>query len=129
MTSIADLVRLTLDVPAVAKPGVPVPITLRVENTRDHAIELTLRGRTIAFDVLVRDSAGQLVWQRLGGAMIPAILRLEPLAAREALELRTEWPASVLSGDFVVEATLFTDGADLRPSPVSVNLGREADDR
>ena len=133
--ALRDAVRLELDVPSTAPVGLPVSITLRVENLRDHPIELTLRGRTIAFDVIVRRADGTVAWQRLGGGMIPAILRLEPLAARAVLELRTLWDPSLtdarpVAGEFMVEAVLFTDGPDLRPPPARLRVipGEAAND-
>jgi hypothetical protein len=86
-----DAVRLRLVVPAEARVGRPVPLTLRVENTSDGAIDLYLRGREIAFDVVVSRTDGGVVWRRLEGEVIPAIIQLKTLPPREALELRAEW--------------------------------------
>lgn len=114
--------------PEDARIGVPVPIELRVENLRDHPIDLTLRGRTIAFDVIVRRRGGAVVWRRLENAGIPAIARLEVLGPREVLTLPTVWDLSTndgapaLAGEYLVEGVLFTDGPDLRTPPAALRL-------
>ena len=124
-------VRLELDAPASARLGSTIPITLRVENLRDAPTELTLRGRTITFDGVVRQVDGTEVWRRLDGAPIPAIARLEILGEREVLELGTEWGlvtsagAPVAAGVYELEGVLFTDGPDLRSPPVRVRVTAE----
>jgi hypothetical protein len=123
MTSLPDGLRLTLDVPREARRDTPVPITLRIENIGDRLLELTLRGRSIAFDVTVRDSKGRIIWQRLANTMIPAIARLEQLEPEQAVELHTDWRAGGSPpGEYLVEAELFTDGAPLRPPSSAVRL-------
>jgi hypothetical protein len=114
----ADALRLALDVPASARVGVPVPIALRVENVAGRPVELYLRGRTIAFDVVVTRADGRVAWRRLAGASIPAIVQLRVLAAGETLVLRTAWdqrtgdgvPAGV--GRYTVRGLLLTDRAE-----------------
>jgi hypothetical protein len=60
------------------------------------------------------------VWQRLAGAVVPAIVRLETLAAGAALELRATWDqrgaggAPVAPGRYAARALLLTDG----PAPL-----------
>jgi hypothetical protein len=133
--SAADLsqVRLELDVPATAPVGSTIPITLRVENLRDEPTELTLRGRTIAFDVVVRHADGRVVWRRLDGAMIPGIARLEVLEARAVLEFLTEWRlvgndhVPVTPGVYELEGVLLTDGPDLRTPPMPLLVMAVAD--
>jgi hypothetical protein len=123
MTSLPDGLRLTLDVPSEARRDIPVPIALRIENIGDRLLELTLRGRSIAFDVIVRDANGRIIWRRLANTMIPAIARLEQIEPRQALELHADWRTSGSPpGDYLVEAELFTDGAPLRPPSATVRL-------
>jgi hypothetical protein len=113
-------VRVELDVPATVCRGSPVPIIVRLINPLDRPIDLTLRGRTIAFDVVVRHAGGRVIWRRLGGVPVEAIARLEVLGARETLALRADWSLDTDAGDAVdagayeVEGVVFTDGADLR---------------
>ena len=86
-----DSLRLRVEVPASVRQGTSVPVTLRVENVSPRPVELYLRGRTIAFDVIVARAGGQVVWRRLDGAAIPAIVQLRVLAPGEALVLRATW--------------------------------------
>ena len=124
----SDAPCLTLDVPAEARVGSTVPITLRVENPGDHPIDLYLRGRTIAFDVVVRRAGGQVVWRRLENAMIPAILRLEVLPPGQALELRTSWSLTTSAGStaapgaYVLQGLLLTDGPELRTDSLTLRV-------
>lgn len=122
-------VRLRLEVPAEARAGTTVPILLRIENPGDAATDLYLRGRTIAFDVVVRRASGEVAWRRLEGHVIPAVLRLEVLAAHEALELRTEWNqrtnagAQVGPGSYVLRGLLLTDApSPLETEPVTLRV-------
>jgi len=125
-TSPTDSVRLELDVPAEARVGSTVPITLRVRNVGDRPIDLYLRGRTIAFDVIVRRPGGEPVWRRLEHEIIPAILRLETLGPRQVLELHAEWfldaeaRAGVAAALYHLEGLLLTDGAPLRTEAVTL---------
>ena len=123
MTPLPDGLRLTLDVPSEPRRDILVPIVLRIENAGDRLLELTLRGRSIAFDVIVRDSSGSVTWRRLANTMIPAIARLEQLEPGQALELHAAWrPGGSPPGEYLVEAELFTDGAPLRPPSSAVRL-------
>ena len=128
MSGDASLIRLELDMPVEARIDAPLALTLRLVNGHDHAVEITLRGRTIAFDVVVRRRGGAVVWRRLENAAIPAIARLEMLGPREVLTLRTVWDlttndgAPALAGEYLVEGVLFTDGPDLRTPPAALRL-------
>lgn len=127
---LSDSLRLELDVPAEARVGLPLPITLRVENAGDRPIDLYLRGRTIAFDIVVRREDGEVVWRRLEHEVIPAILRLETLAPRQVLELHTEWNletgtgSPVPPGSYVVQGTLLTEGPELSTPLVTLRVNR-----
>jgi hypothetical protein len=115
----SDTVRLRLDAPEAMPPGAPVPIVLRVENVTGRPLELHLRGRTIAFDLVVSDLEGSVVWRRLHEAIIPAILRLESLEPEGTLELFDSWSQRSNDGDpvepglYTVRGELLTDGAPL----------------
>ena len=115
--------RLELDVPPEVRVGSTVRIALRVTNIGSQSIELHLRGRTIAFDVIVRQADGEVVWRRLANQVIPAIVRLETLRPEQSLELRTRWHlAAVLPGIYVIEGILPTDGPDLRTGGVQIRV-------
>lgn len=96
-------------------------MTLRARNTGGSPLELYLRGRAIAFDILVAREDGAVVWQRLRGQTIPAILRVETLASGQVLELRDVWDQRdnagqrVAPGRYTVRGMLPTD----EPEPLS----------
>jgi hypothetical protein len=116
----ADALRLALDVPASARAGAPVAIVLRVENVAADPVALYLRGRAIAFDVVVTRADGRVVWRRLDGAIIPAVVQLRVLAPGETLALGAEWDqrtrdgAPAGPGRYTVRGLLLTD----RPEPL-----------
>jgi hypothetical protein len=126
--TLSDSLRLSLGVPAHSAAGTPVPFTLTVENVSGRPLDLYLRGRTIAFDIVVLDSAGVPVWRRLEGEMIPAILRLDALAPGQLLELSDQWdqrdnagrPAS--AGDYTAYGEVLTEGAPLRTPHVTLRI-------
>jgi len=123
-----DSLRLDLEVPVEARVGSAVPIALRVHNVADQPIDLYLRGRPIAFDVIVRRDSGEVVWRRLENAIIPAILRIETLPPHGMLELRADWSletttgAPVMPGTYAVQGVLFTEDAELRTVPVTLHV-------
>ena len=123
-----DSLRLELDVATEARVGSVVSIALRVRNVGDRPIDLDLRGRTVAFDVIVRRDSGEVVWRRLENAIIPAILRIETLAPNATLELRADWSlatttgATVTPGTYAVQGVLLTEDAELRTVPVSLHV-------
>jgi hypothetical protein len=117
-TVVPASLRFAIDVPPEVRVGETVPIILRLENVGARSLDLYLRGRTIAFDVSVRRGDGHAVWQRLAGAIIPAIIQYKALDPGEVLELRTEWDqrtddgTAVDSGLYTVQGYLPTDAPD-----------------
>ncbi len=115
MSSMADSLELSIDMPAQVRQGQPVLITLQVRNTTDRLLNLYLRGRTIAFDLVVSSPDGSLIWRRLAHEMIPAIIRVETLAPGEKLALEAVWSLQsndgepVLPGAYRVGGELLTD--------------------
>jgi hypothetical protein len=116
---ISDTLRLGIAAPERVPTGEPVPIALRVENVSGRALELHLRGRTVAFDLVVFDADGRELWRRLEGESVPAILRLESLAAGEVLELTDAWDQRTGAGERVptgvyqLRGEILTDGEPL----------------
>jgi hypothetical protein len=91
---------------------------IRLENVGETSLELYLRGRTIAYDILIRNEAGAVVWNRLEDEIIPGIIQVKVLEPNEALELSHEWHQRTNRGD-IVEPGLYsatgivlTDGPD-----------------
>jgi hypothetical protein len=93
-------------------------MTLRLQNIGDRPLDLYLRGRTIAFDVVVTRDDGSVVWRRLEGEIIPAIIQQVPLGAGEVVALQTEWDQRTSAGTptrpgrYDVQAILPTDERD-----------------
>jgi hypothetical protein len=96
---VSDTLRLRIQAPDHVPAGEPIPISLHLENISDRTLDLYLRGRTITFDLVVADAAGEVVWRRLEGEVIPAILRIEPLPAGESLTLEASWDQRTNAGD------------------------------
>jgi hypothetical protein len=94
---------------------------IRLENTGNTPVEVYLRGRTIAYDILIRDEAGEVVWQRLEGEMVPGIIQVKMLDAGEAFELSHDWDqrtnrgVAVEPGRYTAQGILLTDG----PKPLA----------
>jgi hypothetical protein len=125
-----DSLRLAMTLPARVGAGEPVAIVLQIANISGRGLDLYLRGRDITVDIIVRDTRGAVVWQKLAGASIPAILQLRPLAAGASLTVQEEWDQRTTSGRpvtpgrFVVEAVLLIDdGGSLRFPPARLEIG------
>jgi hypothetical protein len=121
-------VQLRLDAPNTARVGERVSLTIIVENPTDRPVDLYLRGRQIAFDVVVTDSDGVVVWRRLEGEIIPAIVQLKSLAPREVLALRTTWEQRsnrgrpLAAGLYSVRGLVLTDDAQAPLETAAVEL-------
>jgi len=114
---------VTLHLQQRARSGRGIPILVRVANTGAGPIELYLRGREPTFDVIVSGPGGDVVWSRLEGEIVQAILRLETLGPGEAMELHQEWDQRdnsgllVEPGRYTVKAVVLTDGTMVLESP------------
>ncbi len=124
----ADSMLVELVVPRNVATGQPVPMALRIRNIGDRPIELYLQGRPIAFDLTVRRE-GEVVWRRLEGATVSAILQIRTLAAGEVLELKERWTQQdnsgrrVGPGDYVVSGAVLTDREPLKAAAVPLRIG------
>lgn len=117
--AVSDSLRLETRVPERVSAGEPVPVVLRAENVSGGTLDLYLQGRTVAFDVVVTDAGGRVVWRRLEGEIVPAILRMETLEPGAALELDARWDQRsdagepVAPGRYTVHGELLTEGDPL----------------
>jgi hypothetical protein len=124
----SDSMRVEIVVPPRVAAGAPVPIAIRIGNTADRPIELHLQGRTVTFDLTVR-RGDAVVWRRLEGEGVQAILQLRPLAPGEVLVLEDTWRQQdnagrqVGPGEYTVSGTVPTDGAPLSVGPVPLRIG------
>jgi hypothetical protein len=95
-------------------------------------LELHLTGRPIAFDVTITRADGSVVWRRLEGQTIPAILRIELLPAGGVMELAGTWDQRTNAGEptgpgiYRVQGTLLTDApAPLETSPALLRISAQ----
>jgi Intracellular proteinase inhibitor len=123
-----DSMRVEIVVPPRVAVGEPVPIAIRIANTADRPIELHLQGRTVSFDLIVR-KGDMVVWRRLRGQSVPAILQLRMLAPGEVMELKDTWEQQddagrrVGPGEYSVSGEIPTDGPPLRAGPGLITIG------
>lgn len=119
--------RVEIVVPPNVTAGQPVPVTLRISNTSDRPITLYLQGRPIAFDLTVQHGS-EVVWRRLEGATVSAILQVRTLAPGESLDLKETWKQEnnagrrVDPGDYTVSGSVLTDREPLRTAPTHLRI-------
>jgi len=124
----SDSLRLELLMPSRVRAGEAVPLRVRAQNVSQRAFDLVLRGRSATIDVIIAGAGGDVVWRRLEGEIIPAIVHLRPLAAGEELEVGTTWNQrtnagrTVDPGEYVATGLLLVEGEPLRtpPKPLSI---------
>ncbi len=115
--------RLTLEAPARARIGEPVPLVFTVTNPGKSPVTLYLMGREPSADFQVSDAAGRRVWSRLRGETTMAALRLFPLDPGKGLTFRHAWSQrsdaglQVAPGVYRVFAVLLTDDPSGLASP------------
>ena len=102
--------------PGAARIGQRVPITLRLHNRSDGPVVAHFLGRTVAFDIVVTDASGTVVWRRLGEAAVPSILQIRTLAAGETLEWKDNWVPSA-AGRYRIQGVLPSDQPEPRRTP------------
>jgi hypothetical protein len=123
-----DSMQVEIVVPPKVAAGAPVPITIRIGNTTARPIELHLQGRTVVFDLIV-SRGDAVVWRRLEGESVTAILQLRMLAPGEVLELKDTWQQKdgtgrpVGPGEYSVTGVVPTDAAPIRAGPVTLRIG------
>jgi hypothetical protein len=123
---------VTLHAPESVAPGAAIPLTMRVENKSGEPLELYLRGREITYDLIVAVNDGAIIWRRLEGQIVQAILRLEVLAPGQVLEFRDSWDQRdnagnlVAPGLYTVRGTVLSDGSlTLESSAVPLRIDRK----
>lgn len=126
---LGDSIRFQVVVPESVRVGEPVPIVLRLTNTADRPLTLYLQGRPIAFDVTVRRSDRSIVWRRLEGQVVSAILAVRQLEPGGTLEFEERWRQvsndgkPVSPGEYSVTGSLPTDRpTPLESSPASLRI-------
>jgi hypothetical protein len=130
--SVNDSLRLYLDLPKEVKVGEEVVMTLRVKNAADRPLDLYLTGEPPAFDLIVTDEEGEVVWRRLEGQVVTMVLRLETLAPAAALTFSHPWDqrdddgVPVAPGTFTVRGEVLTEGDPL-VSPTRILVVRRSE--
>jgi hypothetical protein len=120
--------RFAISIPSHVRQGEPVPVTLTLTNTSPQPITAYLTGRPTAFDVEVADNSGQVIWRRLAGETVPAILGVRTLAPGEALTFETTWPQRdqrgrpAAPGRYTLSGVLATDAEPLRSLPAELRI-------
>jgi Intracellular proteinase inhibitor len=104
MSAGGSSIRLQLLAPARVKHGEPVPFTLHIVNAGDRRATLYLQGRPPAFDLLVQDDAGRMIWRRLAGATRLMVLGVRELGPGDALDFGDVWPQQDEAGRPVAPA-------------------------
>ncbi len=129
--TVADSLRIEIVAPYEIAAGSRVPITLKLTNATTRPIRLYLMGREIAFDFIVTGSDGSVVWRRLEGQAVPAILRIELVEPAGVLELEDVWDQRtnegrpVDPGSYSIRGLIPTDAEPLTTEPVSLRIHPE----
>jgi hypothetical protein len=125
----ADSMRFAIVLPNSVRAGEPVPVTLRLTNTGREPLTVYLQGRPIAFDLTVRRLDGTIVWRRLEGEVVSAILAVRQLEPGASLEFEEVWRQvsnageAVPPGDYRVTGTLQGDAPEpLQTSPALLRI-------
>lgn len=90
-----------LEAPEFADERTPIGFSIVIRNTADAPLELHLQGRETIFDLSVIGDGGRLVWRRLDGQSLQAILRLDTLGPGESITLADVWDQRDLAGQYV----------------------------
>ena len=127
----SDSLELSLEVPQQARVGSRIRMRIRVENTSGEPLDLYLRGREIAFDLIIENAHGAVVWRRLEEEVIQAVLRIETLQPGAALELTDSWAQRtndgepVQPGTYTVRGEILTDGEPLVTPDAPLRIGSD----
>lgn len=123
---------VTLHAPDNARVGEMIPITICVENKTAETLELYLLGREPTYDFIVNARDGDVVWRRLEGEVVQAIVRFQVLAPGEALEFTDRWNQRdnsgepVAPGSYTIRGVVLSDGSStLESPPVSLRISRK----
>lgn len=125
---LGDSLRFQVVAPDSVRSGQPVPIILRLVNSGDKPATVYLQGRPIAFDIAIRGTDGAVVWRRLEGQVVSAILAVRELAPGEALTFADTWRQAdnaggpVPPGEYTVTGSLATDREPLLTPPARIRI-------
>jgi hypothetical protein len=124
-----DSVAFRVHAPTSVHVGEPLPIELVLTNRTERPLTLYLQGRPLAFDITIRRDDGSVVWRRLEGQVVSAILAVRELAPAESLTFEAVWDGrrtgggAVAPGRYHIVGSLRTDtpeGLTTSPAPLQV---------
>jgi hypothetical protein len=95
---VQDSVAFRVHAPTSVRVGEPVSIELVLTNRTERRLTLYLQGRPLAFDITVRREDGGVVWRRLEGQVVSAILAVRELAPAESLTFEAVWDGRLRDG-------------------------------
>lgn len=81
---------VSLEMPSQVRLGDLVPLKLKVKNTSNKSLQLTLGGRP-AHDFIVTKPDGTEVWSWRHGQVVQQILQILTLLPGEELEFTAQW--------------------------------------
>lgn len=90
---------LRVDLPDIAPTGMIIPFRVALANPGFSPVTVELSGRPTAFDLLVQTEAGELIWRRLEGVPVEAVLVSRELAPGEVLTFDARWDQRDRQGD------------------------------
>jgi intracellular proteinase inhibitor BsuPI len=124
-----DSVAFRVHAPTSVHAGEPVPIELVLTNRTERRLTLYLQGRPLAFDVTISREDGTVVWRRLEGQVVSAILAVRELAPAESLTFEAVWDGRQADGRpsppgrYLIAGNLRTDtpeGLTTLPVPLQI---------
>lgn len=122
-------IRLQLLAPSRVPQGGTVPFTLRIVNAGRRPATLYVQGRPPAFDLMVHDASGRLVWRRLAGASVAMVLGVRQLAPGDVVDLEDVWRQTDAAGNPVPPGRYLLTGVvpgepdrDLRSRPAELDI-------
>jgi len=121
---LSDSMTLDISAPHKVRAGEPVALAIRLTNTGKQPMTLYLRGRPIAFDLVVTDARGTIVWRRLENAVTSMVLQVRELPPGETLTFEDAWlqrtnaGAVAQPGEYQVRGEILTDTDTSLATPV-----------
>ena len=89
---------LHVHLPQLVPAGMTIPFRITLGNNGLQPVTVELGGRPIAFDLVVHADDGTMVWRRLEGVPVEAVLVTRVLAPGEVLTFEGHWDQRDLRG-------------------------------
>lgn len=120
--SLLCMVTVRLEAPDSVQAGTQVEFRLVVTNESSKPVDLHLHGREPTMDVEVTHKNGNVVWRRLEGEIIPAVLHLYTLARGAHLYVDAMWDLrvegeAVTPGEYILSASLLAEDSPVTAPP------------